>query len=413
MTNASPSTLTAASRQWASRPADERYTSLTALHDDMLALRNTSRGTTASSRAIEFRPTDNTMKAGIEVYGANGTGYAPTNFAFGQAAARVGAPAAYLRTLPPQLACDALNFGFKFAREAEEVGVLLTKRRVEPHIAAMLPAPLASAKDALIGDDIAAMLRAPLASAKATPPAVTIENTLRAMTGPKYGRVWNSEITAQLVNRFGDGVTGDWRVPGEFGKAVTVTKANTTLFASDRDMFVFLADETNRIEMPNRRGGRTGSLARGFFVWNSEVGDKTVGVAMFLFDYTCCNRIVWGVNGFKEIKMRHTAATPDRWLEEIAPVLHAYHDMSADPIENALKAAQSKKVDDMDAWLASRVTGPVAARMAIAHLAEEGRPMETVWDAVTGLTAHARSVTFQDDRVELERIAGRMLESAQ
>ena len=43
-------------------------------------------------------------------------------------------------------------------------------------------------------------------------------------------------------------------VPGEFGGRVTVTKDNTTLYASDRDMFVFLADEENRIELPNRDG---------------------------------------------------------------------------------------------------------------------------------------------------------------
>ena len=82
--------------------------------------------------------------------------------------------------------------------------------------------------------------------------------------------------------RFGDGVTGEWRVPGEFGKRVTVDRENTTLYASDRDMFVFLADEDRRIEVAGR------SLARGFFVWNSEVGDKTLGAGFFLFDYVCC-----------------------------------------------------------------------------------------------------------------------------
>jgi hypothetical protein len=46
-------------------------------------------------------------------------------------------------------------------------------------------------------------------------------------------------------------------VPGEFGQRVTVTQDNTTLFASDRDMFVFLADEENRIELPSRRAGRS------------------------------------------------------------------------------------------------------------------------------------------------------------
>ena len=42
-------------------------------------------------------------------------------------------------------------------------------------------------------------------------------------------------------------------MPGEFGKKVTVDRENTTLFASDRNMFVFLADEDRRIEVAGRR----------------------------------------------------------------------------------------------------------------------------------------------------------------
>src|SRR5262249_27846649 len=146
------------------------------------------------------------------------------------------------------------------------------------------------------------------------------EHILRAVTGPGYGRVWNSDLVAGLLQRFGDGVTGDWTVPGEFGKAVTVTKANTTLFASDHDMFVFLADEKNRVEVPGRRGHETGTMARGFFCWNSEVGDKTIGVAMFGFDYVCQNRIVWGAKLYNEVRLRHTASAPDKWLDEVMPV---------------------------------------------------------------------------------------------
>jgi hypothetical protein len=81
-----------------------------------------------------------------------------------------------------------------------------------------------------------------------------------------------ADVVDALVDRFGDGVSGSWRVPGEFGNRVAVTKGNTTLFASDRDMFVFLADEENRIELPNRRAGRMGSFAR--------LGAELYGVAV-------------------------------------------------------------------------------------------------------------------------------------
>jgi hypothetical protein len=192
-----------------------------------------------------------------------------------------------------------------------------------------------------------------------------------------------------------------------------VTKANTTLYAGDRDMFVFLADEENRVQIANRRDGKSGSLARGFFLWNSEVGSSTFGVAMFLFDYACSNRIVWGAEGFKEIRIRHTAAAPDKWLDEVQPVLEAYAHSSATPIEAQLAAAQQKKVDNVEAFLKSRSwTSTMIARSQAAHELEEGRPMETLWDITTGATAYAKSIKNQDDRVFVERAAGKILDLA-
>jgi hypothetical protein len=158
---------------------------------------------------------------------------------------------------------------------------------------------------------------------------------LRAMTGPRYGRVWNADIVRALVDRFGDGRAGQWRVPGEFGRQVEITQDNTTLFAGDRDMFVFLADEENRIELPNRRDNQAGALARGFFVQNSEVGAATLRVKTFLFDYVCANRIVWGALELDEIKIRHTAGAPDKFLEIVQPALANYAQSSAANVEGA------------------------------------------------------------------------------
>lgn len=232
---------------------------------------------------------------------------------------------------------------------------------------------------------------------------------VRAVTGPNYGRIWNSTITKALTDRFGDGISGHFRVPGEFGKKVNVTKDNTTLYASDRDMFVFLADEERRIEIPNRRNGQSGSMARGFFVWNSEVGSSTFGIALFLFDYVCCNRIVWGAQDYKEIRIRHTASAADRWIEEVTPAIEAYANSSTATVQDAIQAAQAKKVDDIDAFLKSRFSATQVSSIKAAHMADEQRPMETIWDVSTGITAYARGVQYQDARVELEREAGKIL----
>jgi len=357
-------TLTQASQQWSSRPDDQRFTSLNEMFNRMKKVREHSKAKVISNRRIGIEPLGEDHKGLIAVVGDSEV-YAPTNHSFGQLAQLAGAPGGYLRSLPSEIAADALNYGLRFNREIGDVGTLLHD------------------SDAGVG-------------------------TLRAATGPNYGRIWNSDIVKSLIDNVGDGVTGSWRVPGEFGKRVEVTKANTTLFSSDRDMYVFLADEEHRIVMPNRRDGKSGGLARGFFVWNSEVGDKTFGIATFLFDYVCCNRIVWGAEGFKEIKIRHTSSAPDKWLAEVKPALVAYANSTEDTVLDAVKAAQKAKVDEIDEFLNKRfgLNKNKVAAVKLVHESEEGRPMETLWDIATGITAYAKQVPHQDERVDMERLGG-------
>lgn len=362
-----PSILTACSDQWMNRPDDERFTSLPEMHQHFTALRDRSKGAAVASRALNFRPDPADPRKGLLVEGQNGTAATMTHWSFGQMAGLAGAPAGYLRKLPAPMAADCLNYGVQIERDVEDVGVLLTREE----------------------DDSVA---------------------LRAATGPNYGRVWNANITGEIMRRFGDGRTGDFRIPGEFGKEVPIGKHNTTLYGSDRDMFVFLADEKNRIEMKDRRDGQSGSLARGFFVWNSEVGSKSIGVAFFLFDFVCMNRIVWGVRNYTERRLRHTISAPHRWADEVTPIIEEYAESSAKPIEETIAAAQAKKLDKVDDFLAKRFGARMVSKMHETHEREEGRPVETIWDATTAVTAIARDMPNQDARVELERKGGDLLD---
>lgn len=360
-------TLMQASRQWATRPADERFTSLDEMAARMEFLRSHSRQTVVSSRALTVVPEGDDHQS-ITVRGPSGHAYAPTHWAFGQLAGLAEAPSAYLRTLPSEIAADAMNFGLRFKREVQDVGVLLYK------------------------DGHAEM---------------------RAATGPTYGRIWNIDVVNAIRSKVGDGVTGTWRVPGIFGKKLdAVTKDNTTLYASDRDMFIFLADEERKITVPNRRDGKPGQLSRGFFCWNSEVGKTTLGIATFLFDYVCGNRIVWGATEFKQLTVRHTSGAPDRWLGEVLPALRAYAHSSEARVLDVVKAAQQTRIDDIEKFLKERFNGRVAEAIAATHVTEEGRPIETLWDAATGVTAYARELEHQDTRLDLEREGGRILDLA-
>lgn len=355
------SILTQASRQWAVRPDDERFVSLVDMQQHLAQVRDQSRASILSSKRISAYPDEDNK--GLHIVTDHGM-YTPTNWSFNQISQLAKGRAAYFRQLPSPLVADCVNYGLQFLRDQEDVGVLVQENG---------------------------------------------ERVLRAATGPGYGRIWNSTIVDSLVHRFGDGVSGYWKVPGEFGKDVAVTKANTTLFASDRDMFVFLADEKNRIEVPNRRDGKSGSMARGFFVWNSEVGKTTFGIGTFLFDYVCCNRIVWGAEQYKEIKIRHTSGAPDRFIAEVVPALEVYAESSSQPIVDAIQAAQKKKLDDVDTFLAKRFGTRMVDSLKLVHQAEENRPIETVWDVTTAVTAMARKVPHQDERVEMERVGGDLL----
>jgi hypothetical protein len=368
-------TIMTASNQWASRPADERFVDLHEMQTKMRSLRNRSATDVVSNRKIELLPVPGTrtgLKLGVDAGALAGLEMEPTHFSFGQLcslASPGNSPAGYFRDsgLPNEIIADCVNHNLRFARDVESVGLLGTAKNGDHGQTA---------------------------------------GTMRAATGPNYGRIWNSEVVDALVDNFGDGVSGDWRVPGEFGKRVTVDRQNTTLYASDRDMFVFLADEDNRIETAGRQ------LARGFFVWNSEEGDKTLGLGFFLFDYVCCNRIVWGADKYTEVRVRHTKAAPDRWLEEVHPALTEYANGSAQPVIAAIETARAKKVDeDLDAFLANRFGKRMVEPLKAIHLTEEGRPIETVWDVTTAATAHARSIPNTDRRLELERTAGELLQA--
>lgn len=362
--------LMQASHQWATRPDDQRFTSLDELLAHTRRQKEISRASVLPSRKLLAKPDEaDASGKGLVILDKDEEPTTPTHHAFNQVCTLMGAPAGYLRTLPADLVADNLNYG-AYARSVSDVGIL-TRQDLLSH-------------------------------------------ELAAATGPNYGRVWNEQIVTALRHRFGDGITGEFTVPGEFGKKVEVTKGNTTLYASDRDMFVFLADETNRIEIPDPDGG-VRMLARGFFCWNSEVGDKSLGIATFLFDYVCMNRIVWGPREYREFKIRHTSGAPLRWVDEVTPALQSYAHAATTSITEAIEKAQAARLegDGLQEFLSRRFNRNQVNAIKATHESETGgRPIESLYDAVQGVTAYARGVTYQDERVALEREAGRILDVA-
>jgi hypothetical protein len=248
---------------------------------------------------------------------------------------------------------------------------------------------------------------------------------LRAVTGPQYGRIWDKDLIEAIMNIAGDG-TGEtrWKIPGVLDWStmthnpfVDVTKDTTTLYASDRDVFVFLCDDTNPIEAGRLPNGEPDLYFRGFYAWNSEVGSKTLGIASFYLRAVCCNRNFWGCENFEEITIRHSKFAARRFAQEAAPALSSFANSSPAPFIAGIRAARERVVarndEDRTDFLRKRGFSKADTGKIIETVfQEEGRPAETIFDFVQGITAFARGQAHQDTRLGLEGKARKLLESA-
>ena len=228
------------------------------------------------------------------------------------------------------------------------------------------------------------------------------------------------------MQRIAGNGTGDtrWKVPGVldwstgvYNPRVDVTKDTTTLYASDRDVFLFLVDDLNPIEAGRLPDGSPDLYFRGFYCWNSEVGAKTLGIASFYLRAVCQNRNLWGVEDFEEITIRHSKYAASRFAHEAAPALTRFANSSPMPFVNGIKAARERIVARTDEertdFLRKRgFCKSETAKIIETVLAEEGRKPESIFDFVQGITAVARDKPHQDARLDLEARAKKLLDRA-
>lgn len=366
------------SSEWFSRPDDERYLSLSDLYAAVRARADRATARTVESRAIRVEASrDDAERLALIVPGRDEP-IAPTHWSFGQMCSLVGAPASYMRQLPAPLAGINMQHGL-LSHRAELVKTL-------------------EADDGRI--------------------------ELRAVTGPDYGRIWDHELVAAVMKIAGEG-TGDtrWKVPGlldwstmTHNPFVEVTKDATTLYASDRDVFLFLVDDTHPIEAGRLPNGDPDLYFRGFYCWNSEVGSKTLGMASFYLRAVCMNRNIWGAEGFEEISIRHSKFASHRFAHQAAPALERFATSSPMPFLAGIRAAReqivARKDDDRESFLRRRgFSRPETEKIIATVLEEEGRPPESIFDFVQGITALARTKPHQDSRLELEGKAAKLLSS--
>lgn len=366
------SVLEHAFNQWANRPADQRFNSLASLHDAVTKFRSISiEAPNTDVRALVIREVESEDGSGrtepAVIGGKSGLPARFTHYSFGQFARAVDAPASYLRTLPTELVVRNLNHGIKALPQGERANdtLLLAKN---------------------------GGLR------------------LRAMTSDKYTRIWNSDITSRLIRLTEQ--SPEWQpAPAAFD-------GSRGLYASDRDLFCFMVDNERRIFEKDKNGG----LGRGFFVSNSEVGDASFSVTTFLYEYVCGNHRVWGAKGVMELRIPHIGNADERAFRKLSLELRKYADTEARHDEAKIDAAMKFELGGTKDEVLDRVFGlrvpnlprkTIDAAYNLATQREDwyGNP-RSAWGLSGGLTEIARDLPNADERVALDKAAGKVMQMA-
>lgn len=124
---------------------------------------------------------------------------------------------------------------------------------------------------------------------------LTGTDDVRSIHGISYTRLWNSEVL-DVVGRFESEFQPPKPAQSHYG---------TGLYAGEQDMFAFLIDDSGWVDIGEDR------FAPGFFVWNSEVGCRSVGIQTFWYQHICGNHIVWDCVDVHEFSRKHTSGVRD------------------------------------------------------------------------------------------------------
>ena len=362
------------SSQWFNRPDDQRFLNLNDLAAHVKARADAAVQTIVDVDHIRVHASMNDPeKLSLEYHGME---VEPTHWAFGQLASLAGAPAGYLRKLPATVAGINLQYGLQNLR-SENAKLYYN------------------------------------------------ENQLLAATGTEYGRVHDYELVEAVQRIAGNGV-GDtrWKVPGVidwqtsmYNPFVDPSKDTTTLYASDRDVFMFLVDDTHPIEIGKLKNGQPDLMFRGFYVYNSEVGSKALGISTFMLRGVCANRNIWGQQDKQSLSIRHSKNAPKRFASEVGPALIEYSNQSTLGVISDINQAKSTIVatndDERFQWLGKQGFNAKQAKKIIdTVIQEEDDKPRSVWDFVQGVTAVARNIKHTDDRLDMEKIAGKLMNKA-
>jgi hypothetical protein len=358
------SNLATAQSEYYKRPADERFDSLQALIRNATDDKNLSGERTLPWSSLQAVATEHDVR----LQSAKGQAKL-THWSFSQLSRIMGAPAGYLRDLPPQLAADCLNHGIA-ERKAEPTNLLLKV----PTIAGGAP-------------------------------------TVRSITSDSYSRLWDADLYGAIARTIVDR-DASWSLP-----PVWPGQPIGGAYRGDRDSFLILTNGGSIVADPSLQSrGDAGAMYRGLLVRNSEVGASSITIEQILFRYVCGNHMLWGAVVAQQFRRRHVGRGLTRdTMEEISRIAYRWTHQTTERDTAILQTLISKEVGkDRDAsisFLRSLGATQEQAGQAYDLCVEQESQLSprSFWGLAQGLTRASQLTSYQDERFQLDRIAGQLL----
>ena len=363
-----PQTLTVASKEWATRPEDQRFQTLDELEEAVVKRRSLSREAVVSTSDISA----DVFEDGLRVMSEGNDAAEPTNWSFGQLAKAADFRVGELRKLSAATAAIVIN-----EQLAKQGAVDIKLMR-------------------LLGDD---------------------GDKIQAITSPSYGRIFDAEVV-KMVQKVVEMSGGKFYNPkayamGKFG----AEPVPSGLYASDRDVFMFMIDGGSIFD-----AGERAQMNRGFIVSNSEVGKSSLVMMSFMFNTVCGNHFCFGTTDINIRRIVHSSGAPGRFATDAFDELTLFAKQPVD-LSPFTKAMDVKLSDvrpggydfhtERDKWIRAFsekhgfAIGETRSAISTAII-EEGK-VDTLFDLCQGYTASARTIPHVDSRLDLEKRATKLI----
>lgn len=231
---------------------------------------------------------------------------------------------------------------------------------------------------------------------------LTEDIQVRSIHGVSYTRLYNADLITMLRE-----FAVDFQPPQKAADVLGGEQGGTGLYCGEQDMFAFLIDPTGWTEIDGE------AFAPGFFVWNSEVGKRSVGIETFWFQAVCANHIVWDAVEVVEFTRKHTANVHEclgdirRIVEGLVQKRDERKDSFVQVVRKAMQTKLGTQADEVIEALGKQGITQTLAKRALEVAREQGR--FTIFALVDALTRIAGEHKNAGERIEADVKAARLL----